>query len=425
MIKYNDDNIYVGYIKQLLHTFNLPTCRVYKSYYKFAKNEKFIYKDAIYISSDFGYINEDSIQDTLEKVCDYKVGDKILNITKTLEIRNNYYDAYTHEYLGEYLRFIRDYYNLDLMSMYNCFSNKSPSHLDIMLAKDNSAIDYYSITTKDLDYNIYMVSVKPNTTYTIAIEYPFTFQMFCGFYSYNKYLDLNDEDVTTKDFSSLERSSFKFIRPQRFSKPFTYTTPELTNDNQINQEDNMKLFIILPASFINNIVILEGDYTLSTELHLDGFKQIICKELLDYSIDKDVYGDVDLNYKYITKKQLLQFSTTTKYLLADRLIEYLSNNAITQIDSVVDNIKKVQLYLASQVDDQRFKNNIYGEWNDNMRKWIYSYIVSTNEKGKPITYVDDLNDLLGYVDKDVESMLRTFEVKKEAIKSKLEELGGL
>ena len=30
MIKFNDNNIYVGYIKQLLKDFNLPRCQVYK-----------------------------------------------------------------------------------------------------------------------------------------------------------------------------------------------------------------------------------------------------------------------------------------------------------------------------------------------------------------------------------------------------------
>ena len=54
----------------------------------------------------------------------YSFGDRIPNITKNLKIRNVVYDSYTHKYLGDYLRFIRDYTGLDLMPLYNCFSNE-------------------------------------------------------------------------------------------------------------------------------------------------------------------------------------------------------------------------------------------------------------------------------------------------------------
>jgi hypothetical protein len=61
----------------------------------------------------------------------YTYGDKLLNYTKNLYITNNVYDSYTHEYLGDYLRFKRDYLDINLMPLYNCFSNRTCDKLDL------------------------------------------------------------------------------------------------------------------------------------------------------------------------------------------------------------------------------------------------------------------------------------------------------
>ena len=45
MIKFNDKSIFVGYIKELLHTFNLPNVKVYDS--------TFIYEGYTCIKDDY------------------------------------------------------------------------------------------------------------------------------------------------------------------------------------------------------------------------------------------------------------------------------------------------------------------------------------------------------------------------------------
>ena len=122
MISFNTNNIIVGYIKQLLTSFNLPHIHVYK------QNETFLYDNALYIKDGFiqKYVNGKFFQ-----VEPFTYGRRIPNYTSNLSINSLIYDSHTHEYLGNYLRFLRDYKDLNLMSMYNCFSNRLISNLNI------------------------------------------------------------------------------------------------------------------------------------------------------------------------------------------------------------------------------------------------------------------------------------------------------
>lgn len=455
MIKFNDDNIYVGYIKELLHSFNLPTCKVKKDNSKFVVGEFYIDKDREEVRKVLAVDSDNSITDS-ERICDYKFNDEILNVTKHLEIRNNYYDSYTHNYLGNYLRFLRDYLDLDLMQMYNCFSNESPAIINVdvrdIRVPDENVV--YSVSSKD-DYNIFMISVKPDTTYTLSLEYLNVFNMFCGFYSNNKYIAMIDTPPDSLD--SIEAKTFKTIgRGCTFNNPVTIHIPALDTDEELRQESNLKLFICLPNTYIDNIVLLEGDYTKNSKLILtengerlgnalfehrpgavyqqDGywyFNDIntekvdtldvtsceyipsLHKFVITFSDDSvwtSPVVDIVGNYDFTTRNQLMEFQTHAKYMLADRLVEYLSNNVITHIDEIVANIKRVQILLAAY--DTKFKSSQYGKWSIDINKWIYRYI-STHGNNGDLTYRDIYRDVLCFVDKDIESVL--ISIKKSII----------
>ena len=426
MIKFNDNNIYVGYIKELLHSFNLPCCQIDAPGNKYYVNEYFINstKNAIHKVVS---VNSDNTLKESSKVCDYKIGDKVLNITKNLEIKNNYYDTYTHEYLGNFLRFIRDFLGVDMMSMYNCFTNASPVLL-------NKTISDEVFTTQDKDYNIYMIPVKPNTEYTIALEYSSILSMFCGFYGYNKYQELYEGIMSSQD-TDIAEDSFKRIKSSTFNRPFIYKTPEvkpISTSQQgvivvdpMKQVKNLKLFIKVPATFSKNIVVLEGNFVNSTNLVLEGFEQRLAKKLI-YKPTKDVDGVEKYVFKenpivagfddYTTKNQLLSICTDTKYLLADRLVEYLSMNAILPYDYVIDNIRRLQVILAGDVD-RNFKFTTYGIWEDDLRRQLNLLLEESDEINKHF-------DLLSYGDKDVEMLLKTLKLSKQA-QSVLSELGEI
>ena len=491
MIRYNDDNIYVGYIKQLLHSFNLPCCKVDRPHTKYYVGEYFINenKNAIYKVKS---VDENYEKLEVEHVCDYKFGDKVLNITKNLEIRNNFYDSYTHEYLGEYLRFIRDFKDIDLMSLYNCFSNNSVRSMNFEFKDENKNLDV-SFKTSDSAYTIYAVPVKPNTTYTIAVDYHSKIEMFCGFYAY--YKQIIEHLVNGDEHIDMEKSSYKNFSSLVFTSPIIYTTPDISRD-MLNQEKNMKLFIKLPSSYSRQVVVLEGDYRKSSDTQLTEFTKILAQEFFNYSnlapdvinnswyfnnTDTQISSDYELtdisytdnkselglgdvytveqfnsvknklyriytltfslnedtqeyvsgkiyfkdivkgNYDYTTRNELLRVASSTRYLLATRLVEYLSRNAITPDDEIINNIKKVQLLLAGNRQD-KLSFDAYGKWSEGIREWIYRYL-NTHKDSRGIKYIDLHYDLLCYVDKDIESLFSTLDTTEKA-RQLIKELGG-
>ena len=220
MLTFNNNHIFTGFLKQLLHSFNLPKYRVYTiknaNYYYENRKEKDIIETILkndettpdihtryvsYIKDGFiqRYINGKWI---INKDRPYVYNEPYLNQTKTLPIKNNVYDTETHEYLGEFLRFQRDYNNLDLMPLYNCFSDRICNQLKIKFNSENistgrdtqqrpisfiESVSEVSFDTHDKKYKIYMVPVKLFNEYTIAIDCNVPVEMCCGIYG--KYQD--------------------------------------------------------------------------------------------------------------------------------------------------------------------------------------------------------------------------------------------
>ena len=183
MINFNDNNVVTGYIKQLLHTFNLPSLRVYKE-------DTFLYDKGLYVKDNY-ICSYNATNNQIIPLLPFNYNKPILNYTKNLKITNTFYDSHTHEYLGEYLRFLRDYKHLDLMSMYNCFSNNICTNLNIN--------NKYVFDSNDNNYKIYMLPVKCGAQYTIALDTDVPIELVCGLYKKNLYgFDKNEPRATPK-----------------------------------------------------------------------------------------------------------------------------------------------------------------------------------------------------------------------------------
>ena len=331
---------------------------------------------------------------------------KIRNYTKNLKIQNNVYDSYTHEYLGDYLRFQRDYRNINLMPLYNCFSNTLCPRLDISFDMVEDVID--SVTnkvtkkgyvakfdTRETNYKIYMIPIKLFQKYTIAIDCFTDVEVCCGFYGKYQYGSAYD---------TIAEDTYRCFNSMLFNKPVLYDPTaglkkylDPRHPLEIAQhETDLKLFIKLPISNKSSIVILEGDYTEYTPSTIikrspakdDDF--IVVNNRTQVNFD----GDLDENIEHlVTPLQLLAQNTGISYPFADRLIEYLVGNAVTPVDDISDNIKRAKKVINAKTNALRDDG---GVWEKIMQLILYNY--ASNNFNVRINH-----DILGYVDKDTES----------------------
>lgn len=336
---------------------------------------------------------------------------KYLNRTKNLKIENNIYDSYTHEYLGDYLRFQRDYNDLDLMPLYNCFSNRTCNLLDFSIeigeTRSTSTVTGEFKTT-DSNYKIYMVPVKLCKEYTIAIECKSYVEVFCGLYDTN----LSKLVQTNGKFSNLPKATYTYFNSMQFKTPVLYdkltklSTNLFDNNSGLSQEElladlaqheqNLKLFIKIPANVKSSIVVLEGNFTAYNN-EVFNKKDSVWSRRANYNAYN--YAEVDKyeNFNPITTLQLLKINTGESYPFADRLVDYLTEMSITHLDENEDNIKRVKELINKNTPD--ITNDTL--WSDKIKFVLYEYM---NTKANTL---DKNSDILGYVDKIVESNYKT------------------
>lgn len=415
-----------------------------------------VYKDAFYINNQvLARALEDGYFDTFDydhfKVVrdDYKFGRPLNNFTKNLKINNLIYDSYTHEYLGEYLRFLRDYKGMDLMPMYNCFSNREITSLKI---EDTLGNEIFSTDTSS---RVYMIKVDPFKEYTIYTNNGL--EVVTGYYD-NGIIDI------FKDVSTIEASiKFPFEKTYQnfgfisFDKPLVYRKLNkehiekywtgFINNTAYNQRKNLHLFIKVPAAEpSSSIVILEGDYSNYNIKNFDGqnvklldhiiskdykerrtsdlptnptgvytkpvregedglkVEQVLYGEVIDgnLSIDSSIKAflpisnyefDQGFDREYYTKLWLTKMNTGINYPFSPRLLEYLTGYAITPIDEIDNNILRVQNKLLR--DGRLYNKKLSGVWTKDLRNVVYGVARTSG-------VLDSKYDVFGYVDKDLE-----------------------
>lgn len=465
MYHFEDFGILTGYIKQLLSSFNLPSPRIYlPEYEEFYREHR--YESLQVIRSFSGkdgkiplhvpYIKEGLLQEYLDGEWvlvgqssenqhwhHYDRGMKLLNASRTLQVKNNIYDSYTHEYLGDYLRFIRDYDRINLMPLYNCFSNTRSTNLNLSIAAYNTVFD-----ASDTRYAIYSIPVRLFQDYTIAIDCDQPIECCCSFASVASDGPGLTGTSTVKQLSDkLSTQTYMRYPSSHFSQPVLFTgLGSLYSDNLYEQaqlvpqlqdtlksteyylaqlaqrERDLRLFIKVPTSSKSTVSVLEGNYCgwndISYQLKkLEGFT---ATSFPVYSLqrtfntavvsDDAITASADLNLP--TNLQLLQFNTGRQVPFADRLIEYLLGNCITgNEEEPHGNIALVKTALG-------ISNSASG-WLPAFKKRFYRNL-TTN----PLVLADDQanHDLLGYVDKDVEKYFKGAKTGQSMLTIDIEEV---
>lgn len=501
MFKFNNTHIFTGYLKQLLGSTYLPTCRIYTR--EFADYLERNGKEDPRVLESFGTLTENSSAVRINYLknnrlynyfwdssdIDLNLGqsqtywksvsnffyesDKFTpSLTKTLHSTGGVYDTKTHEYLGDYLRFLRDYHGVNLLSLYNCFNNKICNNMyhSFKINPNSSQEDLLKITfdAQDSKYRIYMVPVKLFSDYTIAVDCAQGIELFCGFYSTR--LD------TSSKGADLVKKTYKKIDTALFSQPFLYDklnvnywsvgSSDIKTDDQgvlqldsdkatrwdlAKREQDLRLFIKVPTSCKSSIVILEGDFRSFNDFTyrvqtLENSNENIWKYEQNHCVlnfDENIYklhrdkpdekvGKHDLNkinFKPVSKLQLLAFNTGESYPFSDRLVEYLSNSAITPLDTIPDNIKRAQEVMKQ--NSYHFK--IRGLWEEKMQRIVYDYLINmgpveVNAEGYLVdkhqgyhyslghSTKSTLYDILGYIDRDAEKWYASWKSENNAAK---------
>jgi hypothetical protein len=502
MFKYNNTHIFTGYLKQLLSSFNLPACKVYtsefadylntngkedprvvESFNEIKNNHTAVrvpYLKGNGLYNYFGDFSGESDQKYWKAVPNafWSEDSAIKSLTRSLNSPGIQYDTKTHEYLGDYLRFLRDYHDINLMSLYNCFNDKiyNNIHFTFSNGKINGKQLKVTFNSQDTNYRIYAIPVKLFADYTIAIDCEQGIELFCGLYNTNLDVSAKAEELAARTYRKIHRTIFKqpfvydklnvknWLNESEEGKPnSTFFIADTSNKTVgikqnlytkwdiINREQDLRLFIKVPVACSSSITILEGDFRgFNDTLYIPENGNLIYKNnhcVLNFNTIRksadtatNIGDGVDLNaykFKPISRLQLLAFNTGESYPFADRLVEYLIGSVITNMDKIPDNIMRAQKVM----EDNKYYFSIDGLWESKMQNIIYDYMINSG----PIDIIDDntivdrhsglnpgqhglhrtighksksdLYDVLGYVDKDAEKWYASWKkvLKKDQV----------
>lgn len=271
MIQFNKVSTTSNFIKQLLNTTYLPVIRTVRPGDYIIKGRLYILKCTLLRCTKSGYISITDVytQDECaryEVVGEYFFGQKNDKLCSNFHSNCEGYDSITHERLGQYLRSLRDMYELNLMPLYNCFSNNIfPNHHVF----NNKILK----TTDEYHTKIYKIPIRFNTDYNIFIENVGQTTIAPAF--------INNDNLV------------------KLGKNNTNTTTDITNDYiSVHTSDVISTYSGL--NFYNPINIRFNNIP----------EKIINKKIITSADSKNNFNEIDVS-KYFIPTSVAQLKDTT------------------------------------------------------------------------------------------------------------------
>ena len=339
MFKYNETSQVYSFIQSLLRSKNVPMLPILRDPEGLFNNKG--------IPEYFSYIHDGYFYLGKNRKAPYIFGEKYANITNNYIPTESYYSSEMHEYLGEYLRAYRDTYKIDLMGLYNCFSNRLISKVALPISvreveekegkKKKSFATWYKFNSPNDNYKVTCFPIKYNMEYKIKI-----------YGSTNTNILLQPIFYSNGDYLEMPYNSYPLIfdlTTQIYDNDFSYT---------LNLSDTVKKFLFNISK--NN----------NEETTLETFepKEKDVKELAKYLLENEKYlylfvqtsQTSDLRMSVIEEAEYFQILNNTLLSLdnidynvpfSDRLLEFLTENVITPHDEIKQNITRIQAIIMS------------------------------------------------------------------------------
>lgn len=355
-------------------------------------------------------------------VSNFTTNKQISGVTSNFISHSTTYGAEIHKNLGKYLRWYKSAYDVDLMPLYNCFTNTETTHFHLNAdSEDNKFI----VDGNNPDVITWTIPALPNKNYQIYINEPS--RIFVGGvylnelgrikcnYDDKEYLD---ELLSTKPIA-VEGSSY--------SRPIEFRV-STTDPTLLNYSNNFYIALQTPKNHTTSIVVIENDVLKHTAPVTSG----------EIFIDRDKGLWPDVGYHRFNppiKSSLTTIPTSFNIPYSDRLIEYLLNNVIDTQEDISMNIYRLQKELGvlgkynldKDVWSPLMKFLLYNKYFEHHSNFSVdkNYPTEKDLEGIPSSkYVLDMNnqvvglkniqykpstgsdvDILGFCDRDVENSL--------------------